>query len=1004
MNRIALATAALALGLGATPRAQSLLLDVNRAAATNPLSSQPKLLGEANGWVYFSAWSPALGRELWRTDGTSSNTELVVDLRPGTQSGLFTHDIFAVDASGAVYFAGDDGRRRGLFRTDGTATGTVLATPSMWVDLPGGHSAIAVGADVYFWGDDGVTGVELWKTDGTPGGTTQVANINPSGGAHDFREPMHMRVVGGLLFFRADDGTNGVELWCTDGTAAGTRMVADLNPAGDATPREFYELGGRLLFAAQATGTGNPKWWITDAGATTATRVSDVDALVTFSGHTAAFAGAVYFGGAAGGTGDELWRTDGTAAGTTLVRDIHPSGSSTPFAFAARGGELYFSATDGSSGRELWKTDGTATGTVQVADLEPGSRSSNPSQLYSDGGLVYFYAATSASGGELFASDGTAAGTRVVRELQAGSGHRAFFDGPLAAAQGVVFGGDDGLTGDEPWRTDGTAAGTVALTDIASDAQASNPRYLGTFGDRLIFAANDGITGEEPWVSDGTAAGTRRLLDASPGRFGSVEDVAEWRGAAWITNRSGLLRSDATPSGTTLEVPAFGMGEVEAYADKLFFSGTNFALWETDGTPAGTREIHSFERGLFYPVGPRQMVQAAGLLWMTAAGGSFSTLDAGVFASDGTSSGTRLIAPIFFNLINTAHIEIVPFSAGVLIGTRGQMWFSDGTSTTTLVRWAALPTSPIPAITVVDGVAYFTANDPALGDELWRTDGTPAGTVPVVDLWPGPSSSAPASLTAAGGRVWFSADDGTTGRELWCSDGTAAGTLRLSDAWPGATGSSPDDLAPAGSGARVVFSAVDPNGGREPWVSDGTAAGTRRLADLAPGALPSQPAGFFRLGTTLFFQADNGTTGNEPWLLPLATAEGHLVEAYGAGCPGTAGQVPAIGWNRQPALGDLAFSVDVTDARPSAAAAVLIAFGPGAFPIGGGCDLLLGVPFFAVPWGIDATGRGSRPSGVGNDPALLGAELRYQWIVADPQGALAGVLSLSDALHVMYGR
>src|SRR5262249_57849788 len=136
-----------------------------------------------------------------------------------------------------------------------------------------------VGDTLFFTADDGTSGLELWKSDGTEEGTSLVRDINP--GPAD-SSPAFVRDVAGTLFFVADDGTHGLELWRSDGTADGTRMVVDLNPTGDAFGTftfffSFATIGSELFFAADD-----------------------------------------------GEHGAELWRSDGSAPGTTLVADINP--------------------------------------------------------------------------------------------------------------------------------------------------------------------------------------------------------------------------------------------------------------------------------------------------------------------------------------------------------------------------------------------------------------------------------------------------------------------------------------------------------------------------------------------------------------------------------------------------------------------------------------------------------------------------------------------------------
>jgi ELWxxDGT repeat protein len=105
------------------------------------------------------------------------------------------------------------------------------------------------------------------------------------------------------------------------------------------------------------------------------------------------------------------------------------------------------------------------------------------------------------------------------------------------------------------------------------------------------------------------------------------------------------------------------------------------------------------------------------------------------------------------------------------------------------------------------------------------------------------------------------------GRELWRSDGTEAGTLLLEDLEPGLGGSSPEGLV--GHGTRLFFSADTTGRGREPWTHDGSIGGATPLDEIAPGPASSSPGLFVRSGWDLFFAADDGVTGRELWALPF---------------------------------------------------------------------------------------------------------------------------------------
>ena len=332
-----------------------------------------------------------------------------------------------------------------------------------------------------FAADDGVTGVELWRTDGTEVGTVRVKDVNPGAGSS---HPSSLTDAGGVVFFAADDGESGVELWRTDGTDAGTTRVRDVNP------------GARASAPADLIGA----------------------------------LGALYFVGDDGTTGRELWRSDGTEAGTVRVADIY-SGSPSAFAsgafFAEVAGTLFFRARDGTSGDELWRSDGTEAGTVRVADIRPGADGSAPSNMKVLGGTLFFVADDGAHGIELWKSDGTQAGTVLAKDVTPGaSGSFETFilvDGPQLTPIGATlfFVATDGTHGFELWKTDGTESGTVVVKDIRPGSLSAAPLGLRYVNGTLLFRANDGTTGLEPWQSDGTEAGTVMLADLSPRTTGS---------------------------------------------------------------------------------------------------------------------------------------------------------------------------------------------------------------------------------------------------------------------------------------------------------------------------------------------------------------------------------------------------------------------------------------------------------------------------------------------------
>jgi ELWxxDGT repeat protein len=398
-----------------------------------------------------------------------------------------------------------------LWKSDGTETGTVIVK-----DInPGSASGfnpyldrtlVDVNGTLFFPADDGVHGVELWKSNGTEAGTVMVKDIYV-GPNSSMLYSFWLINVNGTSFFTADDGSTGYEIWKSNGTEAGTVLVKDLWPGsgpGASPPSAVppVSMNGTLFFVGTDFVTG---WevWKSDGTAAGTSLIKDIypefDLQGIWPAELTSINSALFFRMTDGINGEELWKSDGTPEGTVMVADINPDYlDSSPYSLTNVNGTLFFGARNQSVQAELWKSDGTTAGTVLVKDIWPGEGPSWPEQLANVGGTLFFNANDPTRGRELFRSDGTAAGTVLVQDINPGSAA----SGPmwLTSVNGTVFfTANDTTHGWELWKSVGTAVGTVMVHDICLGTGSSSPSSIALVNGALFFSADDGVHGSELW-------------------------------------------------------------------------------------------------------------------------------------------------------------------------------------------------------------------------------------------------------------------------------------------------------------------------------------------------------------------------------------------------------------------------------------------------------------------------------------------------------------------------
>ncbi|WP_456440935.1 T9SS type A sorting domain-containing protein [Psychroserpens sp.] len=244
------------------------------------------------------------------------------------------------------------------------------------------------------------------------------------------------------------------------------------------------------------------------------------------------FNGEYYFSATDGVShGREIWKTDGTVAGTVFYLDIIPGiGFSDPDQLNVVGSNLTFVANHDTVGRELFKTNGSGNLGL-IRNIHP-SGDSNPLNVTNIDNTLYFNADDGSVGRELWKSNGnTSLGTVLLKDINAsGDSNPSKF---MNVGTDIFFIADDGVNGIELWKTDGTSAGTILVKNINLTGS-SAPDHFTEYNSKLYFTANDGVNGTELWVSDGTSAGTN-MIELNPNGDASVSNLILFNNELYFT-------------------------------------------------------------------------------------------------------------------------------------------------------------------------------------------------------------------------------------------------------------------------------------------------------------------------------------------------------------------------------------------------------------------------------------------------------------------------------------
>lgn len=662
--------------------------------------------------------------ELWVTNGTPAGTRRVAEFDPP--------GVGPINASGdEVYFTlQPGGNRLEIWRSDGTSQGT-RALSQLPPEICTASHFQRVGRRWLFLADEA-----LWTAE--EGFRAPAPLLCDGGRCPSLYEAPYSPAPGVLLFQGLD--SHGPALWSTDGTSPGTRRLSfvcsgfQLTPGG---PDLFPGPSGKIYFR------GCPRWgyapeeqhlWVTDGSPAGTYEVGGRVSAVGF------LHGLAYFGSSP--TKDfaaELWVTDAKPGPGRRIATLRRYRPGSEPQFQASGNRVLISAVPEGSRIGLWTSDGTQSGTLPVVDLpkEPerlfthflgpvGSR-----QLFT---VVRFREEDSKETPEIWRTDETPQGTQVVATLPLWSYFHNWtpWNGKLLFS----YNHEAGLGGCSIGITDGTVAGTREI--LFREDSSFSDLSLVPFGSRFLYL-DPTPSISQLFLSDGTAAGTRPIATFEgrhawmPVRAGNTIFFV-----LFSESSSQLWQTDGTPAGTRLAAPLISVSDLYAFQGSLYLTAalpddsgrglfrihpgsdpvllakilqfswyndpplqlapagdrlvfalqdidTGFEVWSTDGTPAGTQRLRSFERLPNEPFPKAETLVSDGDRAFFAANDGVHGRE--LWESDGTLEGTRMVADLA-----PGGYSAIP-TPSTLVVANGYLFFATDNGKTGPEPWA-LPLSP----------------------------------------------------------------------------------------------------------------------------------------------------------------------------------------------------------------------------------------------------------------------------------------------------------------------
>lgn len=786
---------------------------------------------------------------------------------------------------------------------------------------------------------DKIHGLEPWAVDIYGSNSHLLKDINQR---EESSNPSDFTVAGDKLYFTADDGIHGEKLWMSSGVNGNADMIKDgiQNPLGSDI-QNIIELDGKVFFtsglykSASYQNALQGMLYMSVIGSNTAIKIDEnpdgvngrnsitSDRIAKFN-HKLFY----YLNNALNSYDPETGTKEIVAEGSIFILDQIDD-------------TLYFvkNIYDGHTLTEsvLYKRTNNQNTIIKSFSTYLGHTKVVDDKL--------FIAHNSSK--ELWVYSKTENNIKMLKSFSLPIADR--YDKDLVSFNGkLYFIGNDVENGETLWVSDGTTDGTKFFKDINHEGLTIRLKETFVYNDKFYF-----VSGGEPWVCDGTESGTK-ILEIRTGIYGSYpKGFTAFNNKVYFEANNGnnnLYVTDGTESGTEqvthyTSKDEFNIGELTAFNNHLFFYGQSIEegkeVWKSDGTESGTVLFANISRTTKSSSRENTKYTKMGQYYYFSAndGNGHRGMNYPLWRTDGTSTGTTIVKnSVSYHGMSPSYLTVVDdklfFSADTSSPWDVELWVSDGTQDGTHLLKdintkgsyydsGSYPTS----LTNIDGTLVFIAKDAVHGYELWRSDGTEEGTVPMsnfeeddfitrytsliymngaiyfkgktatageefykFNIATGKASLVKAGLsqieemTLVGDTIYFKAyHDSVSTKEIWKSDGTENGTSLLKKIQSGKAYNTISKLKKVGN--KLFFKANDGEHGKELWMSDGTENGTKMLKDITAGddRSHSDIDNMLEVSGKLYFTANDSIHGKELWISDGTEVGTHLVKDIMAG-------------------------------------------------------------------------------------------------------------------------